>query len=60
MARILIVEDEPNIAFALSHSLTGQLHETLVVGDGLEALVHFTSRQFDLVLLDVMLPSLVH
>jgi two-component system response regulator RegX3 len=58
MARILIVEDQPNIAFALSHSLTGQLHETLVVGDGLEAIVQFTSRQFDLVLLDVMLPSL--
>lgn len=57
MARILIVEDEPNIASAVSRSLVSQLHETLIVGDGLEALVYFTERQFDLVLLDVILPG---
>jgi DNA-binding response OmpR family regulator len=57
MARILIVEDEPDIVFTLQEDLRRQGYETAVVRDGDEAIRRGTSEQWDLVLLDVMLPG---
>lgn len=58
MARILIVEDEPDIALGLEEDLTRQGYEVETVGDGDAALRRGSEQGWDLILLDVMLPGL--
>src|SRR6185503_8936574 len=57
MARILIVEDEPDIALGLQLDLRDEGYEVDVVGDGEEASRRAREPGWDLILLDVMLPS---
>ncbi len=57
MTRILVVEDEPGIAFALQNDLQTEGYEVAVVSDGGEAVRRARSESFDLILLDVMLPN---
>jgi DNA-binding response OmpR family regulator len=56
-ARILVVEDEDNIAIALDYLMTreGYQHERVATGAG--ALAKICAMKPDLVLLDVMLPE---
>jgi DNA-binding response OmpR family regulator len=56
MSRILIVEDEPDIAAALSDDLTIEGHQVEVVADGLTASQRGREPEWDLIVLDVMLP----
>lgn len=55
--RILIVDDEPLIVKGLKYSLEQDGYETASAADGEEAVQTFFAGQFDLVLLDVMLPK---
>jgi len=55
--RILIVEDEPDIVFSLLEDLRRQGYETSVSNDGDDAIRRGTTEQWDLILLDVMLPG---
>ncbi len=55
--RVLIVEDEPNIAVALRFLLDREGFDVVVVRDGDDALDNVTSNTPDLVILDVMLPN---
>jgi DNA-binding response OmpR family regulator len=55
--RILIVEDEPGIAFALEADLRTDGYSVTAVGRGDEAVRIARSEAFDLILLDVMLPG---
>ena len=57
MQRILIVEDEPSIALALEDDLRREGYQTEVATDGVSAARRALSREFDLILLDVMLPK---
>jgi len=57
-ARVLIVEDEPNIVVSLEFLLRHEGYEVAVAGSGPEALAAAASFRPDLVLLDVMLPGL--
>ena len=57
MARLLIVEDEPNIAMALEDDFRREGYETELVGDGETAARRAREGTFDLILLDVMLPK---
>ncbi len=57
MARILVVEDEPDIALGLQQDLVLEGYEVEVVGDGESAIEHAEGGAFDLILLDVMLPG---
>src|SRR5215472_12997337 len=57
MPKILIVEDEPGIAFGLESDLQVEGHEVALVGDGAEAVHRARAQAFDLILLDVMLPN---
>jgi len=57
MKRILIVEDEPSIALALEDDLRREGYETEVASDGDTAARRAVSPEFDLILLDVMLPK---
>lgn len=57
-ARVLVVEDEPRMAELLAAYLRAAGHEPECVADGREALQAWVDRRHDLVLLDLMLPSL--
>jgi DNA-binding response OmpR family regulator len=57
MKRILIVEDEPDIALGLERDLAAHGYEVLVARDGESAIQHGLSSRWDLILLDVMLPG---
>ncbi len=57
MARILIVEDEPEIAAALAYDLTLEGYEVEVVPDGEAASVRGREPGWNLILLDVSLPK---
>jgi DNA-binding response OmpR family regulator len=57
MTRVLVVEDEPGIAFALEADLRTEGYAVTVVADGDRALSAVREQTFDLVLLDVMLPG---
>lgn len=58
MARILIVEDEPDVAFGLTEDLSRHGYETEVASNGKRGLDSASTGKFDLILLDVMLPLL--
>jgi two-component system copper resistance phosphate regulon response regulator CusR len=58
MNRILIAEDEPRIAAFLDKGLRANGFSVTVVDDGGEALVLADSDDFDLLILDVGLPTL--
>lgn len=57
MTRVLIVEDEPGIAFALEADLRTEGYETTVAVDGDDAVRLACAKPFHLILLDVMLPG---
>ena len=62
MARLLIVEDEKNLAKGMKFNFEMEGHECDVVGDGASALDQLLAgtpaSRYDLVLLDVMLPGI--
>lgn len=55
--RVLVVEDEDNIALALDFLMTREGYDHARVADGGEALPRIRAMHPDLVLLDVMLPG---
>ena len=57
MTRILVVEDEPGIAFALDADLQTEGYDSTVATTGDDALRLGLAGGFDLILLDVMLPG---
>jgi DNA-binding response OmpR family regulator len=58
MSRILVVEDDRDIAHLIAHYLGNAGHEIDVLGNGAEALATVRQRAPDLVVLDRMLPGL--
>jgi two-component system alkaline phosphatase synthesis response regulator PhoP len=57
MFRILVVDDEPGIAFALEADLSAEGYDVTVARTGEDALREIRASGFDLVILDVMLPG---
>jgi DNA-binding response OmpR family regulator len=57
MSRILIVEDETDIALGLEEDLTSHAYDVETVGDGEAALRRGREPGWDLILLDLMLPG---
>lgn len=55
---ILIVEDEEHLADALAHNLQFEGYATTIAHDGEEGLQLAETIQFDLILLDIMMPKL--
>ena len=58
MKRILIVEDDPDILEMLNSWLSEAGYATAMAEDGMEAIDLFPQAQYDLVLLDLMLPKI--
>ncbi|MEI3219276.1 MAG: response regulator transcription factor [Lachnoclostridium sp.] len=56
--KILIVDDDENIAELISLYLTKECFDTMMVHDGEEALSAFDTYQPNLILLDLMLPGI--
>ncbi len=58
MARILLVEDEPQMARGLRDNLAFEGHDVTVNGDGAAGYDTLLRETFDLVIMDVMLPHM--
>lgn len=58
MSKILIVDDEKNVAELIKYNLEIAGYETKVVHDGKTALDTVTAEGFDLAILDIMLPEI--
>jgi two-component system chemotaxis response regulator CheY len=58
VAKILIVDDEPDARTVLFHTLRGAGHTVTEAADGDEALKKLKRTRFDLVVLDIMMPRM--
>jgi len=58
VVKILIIEDDKNIAMALEDDLTFEGYNVESVTDGKTGLVAAKENEFDLIILDIMLPEL--
>jgi len=57
MGRILIVDDDVDICFAMSAVLIGKGYDVVVCHDGHDAMAHLEKDTFDLILLDIFMPE---
>jgi DNA-binding response OmpR family regulator len=58
MARILIVDDDPDIRLAVSSILNSRSHEVIEARDGQEGLIRLRESKPDLMLLDLLMPKM--
>lgn len=58
MRKVLVVDDEPAIATLLEYNLKQANYEVQVVNDGLQAFEAGRTNQYDVILLDLMLPGM--
>jgi len=58
VAKVLIVDDEPDARTVLFHTLRGAGHTVTEAADGEEALKKLKRTRFDLVILDIMMPRM--
>ena len=56
--RVLIVDDEPAVAEALSEAIRREGHEVDIAGNGAEALDRLAARPYDLIVSDTKMPVL--
>ena len=57
MARVLVVEDNANLAFAVTTALQSEGFDVAVAGTGPEGVARARDRDADLIILDLMLPG---
>ena len=58
MSKILIVDDEKNVAELIKYNLEIAGYDTQMVHDGKAAVDTVKTGEFDLVILDIMLPEI--
>lgn len=58
MARVLVVEDEPDVAEILNYNLQSAGFETLIAATGREAVLMCEASHPDIILLDLVLPDM--
>lgn len=58
MAKLLVVDDEDKIREMIGKYAVHEGHEAVLACDGKDALKHFKKEDFDLVILDVMMPEM--
>jgi two-component system alkaline phosphatase synthesis response regulator PhoP len=57
-SRILLVEDEDSLAIGLEYNLSEEGYQVTRAADGRQAMHFLTTAEFDLIILDIMLPYL--
>src|SRR5437868_12379229 len=55
--RVLLLEDEPRVAHFIARGLREQSYAVDIAGDGEDALYHSSINEYDLFILDVMVPQ---
>jgi len=58
MKELLIIEDDKDIQELLKFFLEDNGYRVTIAGDGVEGIAQFHKKQFDLILLDIMLPKI--
>lgn len=58
LARILLVEDDAELALAIATGLSSEFYQVIIANDGESALEILRTQRFDLMLLDLMLPGI--
>lgn len=58
MTKIMVVDDEPDIIYLVTKILSGEGYTVVGMSSGEEALENIKKEKPDLILLDVMMPSL--
>lgn len=58
MARILIVDDEPNIANIIKKYSSFENHQSVSVDNGMKAIEICKEQDFDIIIMDIMMPEL--
>lgn len=58
ISRILVVEDDATLREALAEVLVDEGHEVRLASNGLEAIDHLTDWECDVILLDLMMPTM--
>ena len=56
--KILVVDDDPDTRRLLSDLLKGAGHSVTLAVDGAQGLIHVRIRNYDLVLIDLMMPGI--
>jgi CheY-like chemotaxis protein len=56
MARVLVIDDEPDVRWVLRISLESAGHEVLVAEDGLRGVAMAQKQRVDAIVLDLMMP----
>ena len=54
---VLIIDNNPEFALSLKDMLQRESHQAVVVGDGQSGLRLAATRQFDVILLDIVMPG---
>lgn len=57
MAKVLLVEDDPDVQFTVNQSLTREQYTVEVVGNGIEGLERLAAFTYDVIILDIDLPG---
>lgn len=58
LCRILLVDDEKDLVWAVARSLRDEGYEVLTACDGLHALATAARHRFDLIILDIVMPGM--
>lgn len=56
MAKVLVIEDDPNLRGLICRVLATREHEAIEAVDGKEGIAAFGRTQFDLVICDMIMP----
>ena len=57
MARVLVIEDDPEMRKSLEKTLQSAGHEVVLAADGHEGMKHFRSLPSDVVITDLFMPN---
>ncbi len=57
MAKILLIDDEPDLLAAMAETLNSASHDVTPVSDGHLVLANYTGLDFDLVVTDIIMPG---
>ncbi len=58
MARVLVVDDDPDMRLAIASVLKSRSYQVIEAGDGLEALRKLEEEKPDIMLLDLLMPGM--